>query len=205
MTAAASADRGRRPGRDVLADAAAGLLPDWAVVSNARRCHILRVAGLMVSWADRLRLDVDERHRWRAVAILHDALRDEEPDRLRESLADPFRQWPPWLLHGPAAAARLQEQDVRDAELLDAVRYHTTGHERFGLMGRSLFAADWLEPGRAHDPGRRAALRARMPAAVDAIVLEVLRARLTRTLAKNYPIQSETLAFRHRLIDDTDA
>jgi len=156
----------------------------------------------MVSWAGRLGLGDPERNRWRAAAILHDALRDEDPDRLSESLADPFRLWPPHLRHGPAAAARLEQEAVRDSELLDAVRYHTTGHERFALLGRALFAADWLEPGRTQDPARRAALRARMPEAIDDIVPEILRARLTRALETRIPIRPETLGFWHRLIEE---
>lgn len=202
MTAVSFADRGRAPASDVLADAAAGLLPEWSVVSDARRGHILRVADLMVSWARRLGLGDDETHRWRAVAILHDALRDEDPDRLGESLPDPFRHWPPRLRHGPAVAARLEQSAVHDAELLDAICYHTTGHERFGRLGFALFAADWLEPGRTHDPAGRAALRARMPEALDDIVLEILRSRLARSVQRNDPIQPETLGFWHRMIGE---
>src|SRR5687767_6850364 len=61
----------------VVAAAARGELPGWAVAGAARREHIARVAGLLDSWAVGLGLQGVERARWRAAGWLHDALREE--------------------------------------------------------------------------------------------------------------------------------
>jgi HD superfamily phosphohydrolase YqeK len=81
-------------------------------------------------------------------------------------------------LHGPAAAERLREEGVADEELLAAVAYHTIGDPSFGQLGRALYAADFLEPGRTFRAEWRAELRERVPAELDAVVLEVARARV---------------------------
>ena len=51
------------------------------------------------------------------------------------------------LLHGPAAAITLEKHGEKRADVLDAIRYHTVGNERWGVVGRALMA-DFLEPGR---------------------------------------------------------
>ena len=51
-------------------------LPEWAMVSSARREHIERVAELAGRWAMEMGVPDSERHRWLRAVWLHDALRD---------------------------------------------------------------------------------------------------------------------------------
>ena len=78
-----------------------GELPAWAWLSEARRAHVGRVADLMGDWADRLALSESDRIRWRAAGLLHDVLKDAEPDDLKNLVTE---DWPLPLLHAPAAA-----------------------------------------------------------------------------------------------------
>lgn len=56
----------------------------------------------------------------------------------------------PMLLHGPVAAARLRhEMGIEDADVLEAVRWHTTGIEPCGSIARLIFVADKLDPDKA--------------------------------------------------------
>ena len=53
------------------------------------------------------------------------------------------------LLHAPVGAALLQrELGVTDAAVLKAVADHTTGRARLPLLGKILYLADMIEPGR---------------------------------------------------------
>lgn len=53
------------------------------------------------------------------------------------------------LLHGPLAAEVLARSvGLGDAEVLDAVRYHTTGRAAMSPTEAALFVADQVEPGR---------------------------------------------------------
>lgn len=181
--------------------AAAGELPGWSVVEPARRAHSARVASLMGEWAVRLGLPPTECDRWRAAGWLHDALRDADPAALRALVPPEFRELPDPLLHGPAAAARLRADGLGDRELLEAITYHTTGHPALGRLGRALFLADTLEPGRRFDPGWSAALRARLPESFDAVLIEVVANRIRYLLERQLPLRPETTAFWNSLLE----
>lgn len=178
-----------------IRDAAAGRLPAWAQAGERRRAHIGRVAALMDAWARAIDLPPEERARWAAAAWLHDALRDADPDSLRTEVPEAFRGLPGKLLHGPAAAERLAAAGADDGELLDAVRLHTLGSERFGRLGRALYLADFLEPGRTLDPAWTASLRARMPHDADAVLREVVERRVEHVLRDSGSVHPETRAF----------
>jgi HD superfamily phosphohydrolase YqeK len=179
----------------LLEDAAAGRLPDWAQLSRQRRAHVERVATLMTGWAAALSLPADEVTRWGAAAHLHDALRDAEPDDLRALVPQTFRHLTGKLLHGPAAAERLRQEGVDDEPLLMAIAYHTIGHPQLDMLGRALFIADYIEPGRKYEPARLGRLRARMPVDRDAVLVEVLRSRMERLLGEGRGLRAETAAF----------
>ena len=116
-------------------------LPPWAIVTPERRAHIERVASLLDAWAARLAVDGTERARWLRAARLHDALRDAP---LTTKLA-----------HGPAAADRAAREGETDRGVLDAVRYHTVGYVGWDDVGRMLYLADFLDPGRTFGPDER--------------------------------------------------
>ena len=179
--------------RPVELAGARGELPDWARVTLKRREHMARVAALMEEWAHRLHLPEGEALRWAAAGWLHDALKDEDPAQLVHLVSSEERDLPGPVLHGPAAAARLKGEV--DPRLQAAIRYHTIGHPKLESLGRALYLADYLEPGRAFAPEWRAGLRARMPADMDAVLVEVLDARLRDLIDKRRPIRAETAAF----------
>jgi HD superfamily phosphohydrolase YqeK len=192
MSAAVSTDP-RASASEAVQAAAHGRLPSWAEASERRRAHIARVAALMEAWADACGLPPSEKSRWTAAAWLHDALRDADAGALRAEVPEAFRGLPDDLLHGPAVAARLE--GAADPELLDAVRYHTLGSPRFGRLGRALYLADFLEPGRDFAPEWTAALRARMPHDADAVLREVVDARVGHLAAGGHLPHPETRAF----------
>lgn len=182
----------------VLRAAARGQLPGWAEVSRSRRAHIERVGRLLQEWAETLDLPTRDRDQWIAAAWLHDALKDAPEERLR-SLAPPeFRDAPAGLLHGPAAATLVEP--AGDESVTRAIRYHTTGHPDLDRVGKALYAADYLEPGREDDSGRRADLRSRMPDDFDAVILEIARDRLLQLIENRRPIRPETAAFWSTLV-----
>jgi HD superfamily phosphohydrolase YqeK len=188
--------------RSLLELAAQGRLPGWAEATEKRREHMARVATLMDDWATRLGLDETERTRWRAAAWLHDALRDAPANRLRPWLSDEFRGLPDAYLHGPATAERLSAEGVQDLEVLDAIRYHTLASVGLGVMGRSLIAADFLEPGRPDRAHWRASLRDRMPLELDAVLREVVAAKLQRDIDGVEPMRPEMVSLWNSLVSD---
>lgn len=161
------------------------MLPPWAQVSAERRAHIERVAGVVGTWADAMGVAATERARWLKAAYLHDALRD-------APLPDP-------LAHGPAAALRAAREGETDQGVLDAVRYHTVGYAGWDDVGRVLYLADFLEPGRRFAADARRALALRVPHERDAVLKEVVRWRIEWVLRCGWPLAPETVALWNAL------
>jgi predicted HD superfamily hydrolase involved in NAD metabolism len=121
-------------------------------LSEKRYGHTLRVADTA---ADLARVHGLDEERARLSALIHDAARESEPEeflRLAEewnlTVEEPERQSPK-LLHGPVAAELARrELGVRDEEVLEAVRAHTTAKPGMGPLSLTLYVADKIEPAR---------------------------------------------------------
>jgi 2-amino-4-hydroxy-6-hydroxymethyldihydropteridine diphosphokinase len=161
-----------------------------------------RVSQLLGGWADALGLSEWDRCRWRAAGFLHDALREVAPDVLRAEVPDVHSSLPGPILHGPAVAERLRLQGVLDEELLFALTYHTVGHASLGLLGRALYAADFLEPGRDFMPEWREGLRARMPAELDGVMHDIGAARIRHVVDRNLDLLPDTVEFWNVLVKE---
>lgn len=176
--------------------------PGWARTDPVRRAHVERVVTLIDEWGAALGWSDDERARLRAAAWLHDALRDAPAEELRPLVPPELQELPDKLLHGPAAAARAREDGLDDEDVLQAIAYHTIGHPDLGLVGRLLYLADYLEPGRRFDPVGRAALRARMPDDWRGVLRTVVRARVNHLLDAGNPVRPETMGFWNSVVMD---
>jgi HD superfamily phosphohydrolase YqeK len=181
-------------------------LPAWAAVSDRRRAHIERVTTLLDRWAGELSLDASEARDWHDAGRWHDALRDADEDELRRWARRPEAgldgradEMPLEMLHGPAAAARLASEGEPRAEVLEAIRWHTVGHADWGRVGRALFMADYLEPGRRFSPADRAFLTAHVATDFDAVLRQVVRQRLDWSLREGKALFPETVALWNAL------
>lgn len=174
-------------------------LPEWAIVTPERLEHIQRVAELAAGWAERLAVPDSERNRWLRAVWLHDALRDAPAAELEKWAAS--TPGPPELRHGPASAAHARAEGEDDRGVLDAVRYHSVGLAEWDMVGRILYCADYLEPGRAFQRQERAELADRLPDDISGVLREVARSRLIHTVMSGWPILDPTLRFWNSLVD----
>jgi len=140
--------------------------------------------------------------RWRAAGYLHDALRDASPAALRPLVSGDLAGLPGSLLHGPAVATRLGQEGVQDEDLLAAVTFHTVGDAGLGALGRALYSADFLEPGRTYRVEGREQLCERAPKELDAVTREVARLRIAHLLGKGLPLHPRTVGFWNALVDE---
>lgn len=169
------------------------LLPAWAQVSEKRRAHVERVTAVLDGWAASLRLPPVEAQAWHDAGRYHDALRD-APESVLRALAGDHSEYTVEMLHGPAAAERMRREGEVREELLDAVRFHTVGSGRWKRLGRALYMADYLEPGRKFSRGDRAYLAAQVPVDFDGTFRQVLRARLEWSLREGMRLYPEAVA-----------
>ena len=186
----------------LLLDAAKGKAPGWAVCGKRRRAHMVRVSELMGEWATQMDLDRRDVVRWRAAGFLHDALREATPSKLRPLVPPRRRALPPKAYHGPAAATLLMREGVDDDELLHAIRWHTLGSWKFRRLGRALYAADFLEPGRRSRRRWREGLRERASRNMDRVLREIVGSKIDYLLRAEMPVSQRTVRFWNSLLDD---
>lgn len=174
------------------------IVPEWAQMSPSRLRHVHRVAALVSSWADDMSIPASERNRWLRAAWLHDALRDATPDELER--LTPGMTGPVAIRHGPASAAVAKSLGETDRGVLDAIRYHSVGLAEWDMVGRVLYCADYLEPGRPEEAESRAGLARRFPTQSQAVTVEVARRRILRLITTGWQLPEPTYRFWNRLV-----
>ena len=167
-------------------------LPAWAQVSERRCAHIARVTKLLDQWASAMGISAGERLGWLDAGRYHDALKDAPEAELRALAGDVAYE--PEMLHGPAAAARMERDGERRQSVLDAVRYHTVGYLAWDRTGHALYMADFLEPGRKFSRRDRAFLASQVPHDFEGVFRQVVRARLEWSLHEGHSLFPETVA-----------
>jgi len=173
-------------------------LPAWAKVSPGRLQHIQRVAELVMLWSGRMGVPDSERNRWLRAVWLHDALRDASREELAATA--PSIPGPDELRHGPASAARAKAEGESDRGVLDAVRYHSLGLAEWDMVGRVLYCADYLEPGRSNVGPDRAVLADRFPKDPPGVLYAVARRRMMDLIQSGRAIPQPTLRFWNSLV-----
>ncbi|WP_217594849.1 bis(5'-nucleosyl)-tetraphosphatase (symmetrical) YqeK [Cohnella sp. GbtcB17] len=132
--------------RELLIEAVKRQMPE------KRYRHVAGVVDTAFVLAQRFGGDPDKA--WLA-ALLHDYAKAWPTDRMERIIRE--QGLPPellaydkelWHAHVGAWAVR-DELGIEDEEVLDAVRYHTSGRENMTLLDRIVCLADYMEPSRA--------------------------------------------------------
>ncbi len=89
---------------------------------------------------------------------------------------------------------------MNDEEMLEAIAYHSLGRGGMGRLGRYLYLADYLEPGRRFNPAEDAALRARLPEDLAGVLRTVCERRVAELLGRGLALRSETVEFWNELV-----
>jgi 2-amino-4-hydroxy-6-hydroxymethyldihydropteridine diphosphokinase len=136
-------------------------------------------------------LSLAERQCWVDAGRYHDALRDAPVDELRALAGSTIEEVE--LLHGPAVATKLAREGETRRDLLDAIRYHSIGWKKWERVGKALYMADYLEPGRTFDMERRALLALRVPRDFEGIFRDVVTTRMSYAMENGYTKYPESV------------
>jgi predicted HD superfamily hydrolase involved in NAD metabolism len=130
---------------------------DWMKtrVSARRLKHVAGVAETGKLLAIRAGIDPI---RVELAGWLHDACKEEKDHALVEHakkyglVLHPVEEEHGHLLHGPVAAELVKREfDIKDEDLLDAIRQHTLGGVAMCMLSKIVFLADAAEPGRPEE------------------------------------------------------
>lgn len=115
--------------------------------------HTLGVIESAIALAERYGANVEKAKR---AAILHDIAKywpDEKQESIirKHGLPSDLLAHDAKLWHAPVGAWYVEhELHVTDSEVLDAIRFHTSGREQMTLLDKVVCLADYIEPGRAY-------------------------------------------------------
>ncbi|MCF7947990.1 MAG: bis(5'-nucleosyl)-tetraphosphatase (symmetrical) YqeK [Spirochaetia bacterium] len=175
-------------------------------LSLPRFLHSIRTAETAVELCRRYGLSLEEAY---VSGIAHDMAREiavaqvmqlanaDSLPLLEEELQRPV------LLHGRAAAVLLQTSwGEKRHTVLNAVRWHTQGHSDMGDLGKVLYIADFIEPGRSHitEDFRASILHLE---SIDWMLKKILEAQFSHLREKQVEISTYALELYNTLEENT--
>lgn len=103
------------------------------------------------------------------------------------------------LVHSLIGAVLAErEYGIEDKEVLDAIRYHTTGREHMSLLDKIIYIADLIEPGRDF-PGVEE-LRKLAYEDIDSCMLEALDHTIEYVIQRKMLIHLDSVKARNQLL-----
>ncbi|PKR79058.1 phosphohydrolase [Halalkalibacillus sediminis] len=125
------------------------------VLNQKRYEHVERVTETALRLAD---LHGENASKIGIAAALHDFSKDMDRDVLRSwiinsgDLPKDLLHYHHELWHGPVGSKVVERMFLlNDPEILDAIRYHTTGRIHMSTTDKIVFIADYIEPGRTFE------------------------------------------------------
>ncbi len=113
--------------------------------------HVLRVTETARALAAMHSVSAEKAE---TAALFHDIAKSMSADGLRQLLEDhgtapELFRFNKELWHAPAGAVIAEEEyGITDAEILNAIRFHTTGRAAMSDLEKVVYVADMIEPGR---------------------------------------------------------
>lgn len=139
-------------------------------------------------------------------ALLHDYCKYWPIEKQRKviqqaGLADDLLQYDKPLWHAPAGAwVAEQELGINDKEILDAIRYHTSGRPGMTLLDKIVCLADYIEPGRDY-PGVEQ-IRSLAELSLERALIAGFDSTISFLLQKGQKVYPMTIMARNSLIDE---
>lgn len=152
-------------------------------VQDSRRFeHTLGVEYMAAALAMRYGCDIEDA---RTAGLLHDCakcLTDEKRlaiCRKHHISISPVERKNPFLLHAKVGAYLAHKKyGVKDKDILNAIRSHTTGRQNMSTLEKIIFVADYIEPGRTHAPANLAEIRRLAFVDLDKALVRILEETL---------------------------
>jgi predicted HD superfamily hydrolase involved in NAD metabolism len=168
---------------------------------NQRYQHTIGVLETAVTLAKRYGADVQKAE---LAAIFHDYAKFRSKDEMKRIIIE--QKMDPQLLlfnselwHAPVGAYLVQKEvNILDADILDAIRYHTSGRPGMPILEKVIYLADYIEPGR-HFPGVEV-VREMAESDLDQALISSIRNTILFLVKKDQPIYPDTFYTFNNLI-----
>lgn len=162
-------------------------------LSLKRYNHTLGVEKIAVILAEKNNYDEKKA---RIAALLHDYMKEEKIDKLKEICKD-VKEVKGYeklieILHGFAAGIILSKEfQIEDIEIEEAIKYHTIGKENMSVLDKIIYISDAIEEGREY-PGVDI-IRKKTYENIDEGIIEEVKRKINYLSTKNGIIHENTL------------
>ncbi len=190
-------------------------LRSWlqARLSEERYQHSLGAQQKAVEIAQNFKFKASELEKARIAGLLHDCAKLMSPSELLAACADmgipvtPEERLSPQTLH-PFVGAELvrREFGLDDPDILNAIRYHTTGRAGMSAVEKAVYIADKIEENTRnplYTQKIQAVIHYADPATLDKAVLYIMDSTITFLIEKGQVIHPRTLEARNALVLST--
>ncbi len=170
-------------------------------LTEKRYTHTL---GVMETAIDLAKLYEADEKKAELAAIFHDYAKFRPLEEMKkiiiEQKFDPFLlQYNPELWHAPVGAYLIPEEvGIKDVEIINAVRYHTSGRMNMTLLEKIIYLADYIEPGRQF-PGVEEARKLAKKDLDEALIYSV-KNTIIFLMNKNQAVYPDTFTFYNDLV-----
>lgn len=170
-------------------------------LTEHRYQHTLGVMETAISLARKY--GVDEK-KAELAAIFHDYAKFRPKDEMKEIIVSQgmpkdLLEYNSELWHAPVGAYLAEaEAEISDKEVLDAIRFHTSGRRGMTKLEKVIYLADYIEPGR-HFPGVEE-VRDLAKINLDVALIKSVQNTIMFLLKKNQAIYPETFHTYNDLI-----
>lgn len=189
-----------KPDMERMADAVRQMMP------SERWQHTLGVKETSIRLARQYGADAEKAE---LAALLHDCCKYWPVQRQAELLRTHWSDVPDdlhdvldygkVLWHAPAGAIiAARDYGISDREVLDAIRYHTTGREQMTLLDQIVCLADYIEPGRDFPEVNK--IREIAEYSVERALLTGLNSTIRYLLDRDLAVYPLTLLARNALL-----
>jgi predicted HD superfamily hydrolase involved in NAD metabolism len=170
-------------------------------LTEHRYQHTLGVMETAIQLAKQYGADVKKAE---LAAIFHDYAKFRSKEEMKQiileqNMPNDLLVYNTELWHAPVGAYLVKtEVGIQDEDILNAIRYHTSGRANMTLLEKIVYVADYIEPGRIF-PGVDE-VRELAQQDLDKALIKALQNTIQFLLKKNQPIYPDTIHTYNSLI-----
>lgn len=173
-------------------------------LTEHRYQHTIGVMETAIKLADQYGGDV---HKAELAAIFHDYAKFRPKEEMRQiiieqKMPEELLEYNGELWHAPVGAYLVEkEAGITDDEVLDAIRYHTSGRVGMTLLDKIIYLADYIEPGR-HFPGVEE-VRSMAAEDLNRALTQSMKNTIQFLMKKNQPVFPDTFKAYNSIVKNS--
>jgi predicted HD superfamily hydrolase involved in NAD metabolism len=170
-------------------------------ITEKRYIHTLGVMDTAIHLAKQYHVDVQQAE---TAAIFHDYAKFRPIDEMKKVILEQhfdqrLLEYNPELWHAPVGAYLVEKEvGITDVDVLNAIRYHTSGRVGMTPLDKIIYLADYIEPGRKF-PGVEEA-RSLAEKDLDEALIYSVRHTILFLMNRNQTVYPDTFEFYNDLL-----